>query len=106
MIKGLIPLFKMQKIWQIRKCLPELQKKFTQNLSVHPVVAQLLINREITSLKEAEQFLFPDYQRRVEVYEDGVVFTNTDAFFLIANVWGGPIQNLSQLATLTHWQIP
>lgn len=50
----------MQKTWKIRKPHPELQLKFSRELDIHPLISQLLINRGITSVKEAQHFLRAD----------------------------------------------
>ncbi|OGX37888.1 MAG: single-stranded-DNA-specific exonuclease RecJ [Omnitrophica WOR_2 bacterium RIFCSPHIGHO2_02_FULL_50_17] len=50
----------MQKKWHIRDIDPQLQATLSDALNVHPIVAQLLINREIVDVKEAEDFLSAD----------------------------------------------
>jgi len=50
----------MQKIWKIKKPLPDLQLKISRELSLHPLISQLLINRGITTIKEAQYFLQAD----------------------------------------------
>ncbi|MFH1868001.1 MAG: single-stranded-DNA-specific exonuclease RecJ [Candidatus Omnitrophota bacterium] len=49
----------MRKTWNIRPKDPTAQKKLTDTLGISPVIAQLLINRNIRTLKEAEGFLNP-----------------------------------------------
>ena len=39
---------------------PRLQANLSDALDVHPIIAQLLINREITDVKEAKDFLCAD----------------------------------------------
>ena len=48
----------MNKIWKIKDQNSQLQHHLSDVLSVPPVIAQLLINRGITDIKEAEQFLY------------------------------------------------
>lgn len=49
---------KHTKIWRIPKPNPALQEIFTLKLGISKVVAQILINRGITTLEEAKTFLF------------------------------------------------
>ncbi len=49
----------MQKIWNIKKDNPSLQAILTSSLKIPPIIAQLLINRKITTPKEANNFLNP-----------------------------------------------
>ncbi|MFH1777350.1 MAG: single-stranded-DNA-specific exonuclease RecJ [Candidatus Omnitrophota bacterium] len=49
----------MQKIWQHKSINSDLQKKISHELKIHPVTAQLLINRKITTINAAHQFLNP-----------------------------------------------
>ncbi|OGX27946.1 MAG: single-stranded-DNA-specific exonuclease RecJ [Omnitrophica WOR_2 bacterium RIFCSPHIGHO2_01_FULL_48_9] len=48
------------KRWSTKPLNPHLQVKLSNALQVHPIIAQLLINREITSEAEARQFLSGD----------------------------------------------
>ncbi len=50
----------MQKNWQIKDSNPQLQVALSDSLSIHPIVAQLLINRGLTDIKEAQAFLKAD----------------------------------------------
>ncbi|MBI3314885.1 MAG: single-stranded-DNA-specific exonuclease RecJ [Candidatus Omnitrophica bacterium] len=50
----------MDKRWLIRSCDPFLQKTFSDELGIPPIIAQLLINRGITTVCEAGSFLSPD----------------------------------------------
>ncbi|HLD87764.1 MAG TPA: single-stranded-DNA-specific exonuclease RecJ [Candidatus Omnitrophota bacterium] len=50
----------MIKRWLIRSPDPFLQKTFSDELGIHPIIAQLLINRGITAVGEAGSFLSPD----------------------------------------------
>jgi single-stranded-DNA-specific exonuclease len=50
----------MQKKWHIKDIDPQRQAALSDALSVHPIVAQLLINREIIDVREAEDFLSAD----------------------------------------------
>ncbi|HBR13934.1 MAG TPA: single-stranded-DNA-specific exonuclease RecJ [Candidatus Omnitrophica bacterium] len=50
----------MHKIWKIKEPNSQLQIKLSDALGIHPIVAQLLINREIFDVKEAEIFLSAD----------------------------------------------
>lgn len=47
----------MERIWKIKNTDPQLQVKLSEELNIHPVVAQLLINRGIVNPKEAKFFL-------------------------------------------------
>jgi len=50
----------MTKRWIIQPQDPQLQKNFSGALGIHPIIAQLLINRQITSLPQAKMFLSAD----------------------------------------------
>jgi len=50
----------MPKLWKIQSPDPKLQADLSDALDVHPIVAQLLINREITDIQEAKDFLTAD----------------------------------------------
>ncbi len=50
----------MNKRWIVKSPDPFLQKEFSDALGIHPIIAQLLVNRHITSLSEAKQFLTSD----------------------------------------------
>lgn len=50
----------MQKFWKIHQPDPRLQAQLSEALAVHPIIAQLLINREITDIQEAKDFLTAD----------------------------------------------
>lgn len=50
----------MQKDWHIKDADPQLQAKLSDALDVHPIVSQLLINRAIVNVKEAQDFLKAD----------------------------------------------
>jgi len=45
------------KLWKIKKPNPGLQVKLCQELDIHPIVAQLFINRGIETVEEAKTFL-------------------------------------------------
>ncbi|UCD85965.1 MAG: single-stranded-DNA-specific exonuclease RecJ [Deltaproteobacteria bacterium] len=47
----------MEKRWKILPSEPELQKRLTEELGLSPLLAQLLINREITEPQQADKFL-------------------------------------------------
>lgn len=47
----------MQKIWDVKKPDAILQKKLTQELNIPSLLAQLLINRGITTSRQADEFL-------------------------------------------------
>jgi len=51
---------KHTKIWRIPKPNPALQEIFMMKLGISKVVAQILINRGITTLDEARAFLSPE----------------------------------------------
>lgn len=50
----------MQRNWHIKDPDPQRQLVLSDALGVHPIIAQLLINREISDIKEAEDFLRGD----------------------------------------------
>lgn len=50
----------MQKNWQIKDSNPQLQATLSDSLNIHPIIAQLLINRGLTDIKEAQAFLKAD----------------------------------------------
>lgn len=47
----------MTKYWRIKPPNPQRQVELSNALNIHPIVAQLLINRRMNSIKEAELFL-------------------------------------------------
>lgn len=50
----------MNKRWVIKSYDPKLQKEFSDALGIHPIIAQLLINREIDTIEQARRFLTAD----------------------------------------------
>lgn len=50
----------MQKQWRIHNPDPRLQLNLSDALNIHPIISQLLINREITDVQEAKDFLSAD----------------------------------------------
>jgi len=50
----------MIKQWTIQPQNPQLQKSFSDALNIHPIIAQLLINRQIISVPQAKMFLSAD----------------------------------------------
>jgi len=50
----------MSKIWKIKENNPTLQNQLSSNLNIDPIIAQLLINRNISDPKEAAAFLSAD----------------------------------------------
>jgi len=52
----------MKKRWNILPQDPPLQKSMSEALNIHPIIAQLLINRQITSLEQAKLFISADMQ--------------------------------------------
>lgn len=65
----------MEKKWHIKDSDPLRQAALSGALSVHPLVAQLLINREIVDVREAEDFLSADISR----LHDPFLLKNMDA---------------------------
>lgn len=47
----------MQKIWNVKKFDIALQQRFSRELNIPPLIAQLLINRNIVNIQEAQEFL-------------------------------------------------
>ncbi len=45
------------KRWRIKEADPKLQQTLSDALSIHPIIAQLLINRQITTVQDARLFL-------------------------------------------------
>ena len=50
----------MTKRWVIQPQNPLLQKNISDALGIHPIISQLLINRQITSVSQAKMFLLAD----------------------------------------------
>jgi len=50
----------MTKRWVIQPQNPQSQKALSDALSIHPIIAQLLINRQITTVNQAKMFLLAD----------------------------------------------
>jgi len=50
----------MTKRWKIQDQDPALQKVISDDLNIHPIIAQLLINRQITTIPQAKMFLSSD----------------------------------------------
>jgi len=50
----------MYKNWKIRSPNPQLQKELSQALKIHPLIAQVLINRNVSSIQQARDFLTGD----------------------------------------------
>ncbi|MFC1594392.1 single-stranded-DNA-specific exonuclease RecJ [Candidatus Omnitrophota bacterium] len=50
----------MQKVWKIATANPILQARLAQSLDIHPAISQVLANRGIATVKEAESFLNAD----------------------------------------------
>ncbi|MBF0571890.1 MAG: single-stranded-DNA-specific exonuclease RecJ [Candidatus Omnitrophica bacterium] len=50
----------MTKRWDIQLQNPQLQKIISEALGIHPIISQLLINRQITSVNQAKMFLSAD----------------------------------------------
>ena len=50
----------MTKRWTIQPQDPQLQKNISDTLGIHPIISQLLINRQITSALQAKVFLSAD----------------------------------------------
>jgi len=49
----------MRKIWQIKQHGGSIQEELRKSLAISPIVAQLLVNRKITTKEEAQAFLHP-----------------------------------------------
>jgi len=50
----------MQKIWNIIKNNTKSVEQFSESLNISPILAKILINRNLTDVKEARDFLFGD----------------------------------------------
>ena len=50
----------MHKQWRINDADPKLQAILSNALDIHPIIAQLLINRGITDIQQAKDFLAAD----------------------------------------------
>ena len=50
----------MNKNWCVKLPNPQQQAVLSNSLKIHPIVAQLLINRKITSVENAQAFLSCD----------------------------------------------
>ncbi len=55
-----MPVLTTQKFWNVRNPDPALQVLFCNTLGIHPLIAQLLVNRGITTIEEARSFLSAD----------------------------------------------
>ncbi len=64
----------MQKHWKVYHPNPKMQARLSEALDVHPIIAQLLINREITDIQEAKDFLSAD----LSGLHDPFLFKNMD----------------------------
>lgn len=53
----------MYKNWIVKVPHPQLQKEISQALGIHPLIAQVLINRHVTTIQEAQDFLCSDLSR-------------------------------------------
>lgn len=53
----------MQKNWIIKTPNPKLQVELSNALHIHPIVSQLLVNRQIDSVEKAESFLSADLSK-------------------------------------------
>ncbi len=51
----------MEKTWKIKPCNPELRRQLSRALGISEVLAQILLNRNITSAQEAQAFLNGDF---------------------------------------------
>jgi single-stranded-DNA-specific exonuclease len=54
-----------KKVWNIRPAAPD-AKKLAQALKVSPITAQVLINRQITDVEQARNFLSPKLTELIE----------------------------------------
>ncbi|MFH1407120.1 MAG: single-stranded-DNA-specific exonuclease RecJ [Candidatus Omnitrophota bacterium] len=52
----------MRKNWHVKKINPALSRKLSHELSISPVLAQLLINRSVTDARNAKSFLNPQLE--------------------------------------------
>ncbi len=52
-----------QKFWNIRNPSPRKQASLSRELSIHPIIAQLLINRGVKDARDADDFLTADLSR-------------------------------------------
>jgi single-stranded-DNA-specific exonuclease len=59
----------MQKRWYIKNFDPKLKNEFANELSIDPILAQLLINRDVTTLPEAQQFLYGDLSQTADPFK-------------------------------------
>jgi single-stranded-DNA-specific exonuclease len=65
----------MPKTWKVYNQNPKLQVQLSNALAVHPIIAQLLINREITDVQEAKDFFSTD----LSSLHDPFLLKNMDA---------------------------
>jgi len=56
-----MPAVLTQKFWQVRNPDPALQVLLSNSLSISPIIAQVLINRGITTVNDARDFLSADF---------------------------------------------
>ena len=64
----------MSKIWNVKTPSPKLQIKLSDALGIHPIISQLLINRSIDDIEDANNFLNPD----LESLHDPFLLKNMD----------------------------
>ena len=48
--------------WEILSEMEEMEKEFVTRLNLNPLVARILINRDINTVEKAEKFLYSDYE--------------------------------------------
>ena len=53
----------IQKFWKIPSPDPKLQRSLSNHFKIHPIIAQLLINRGVMTLEAVESFLSPELSR-------------------------------------------
>jgi len=58
-----MPALGPQKFWNIKNPSPRKQAALSRELSIHPIIAQLLINRGVKDAQEADDFLTADLNR-------------------------------------------
>ena len=87
----------MAKKWKISKPAP---KKFIEEFpEFHPIILQLLYNREITQEKEIEQFLNPDWER--DLYDPFLMKGMKEAVARLKKA----IKNKEKVAIFGHFDV-
>jgi len=56
-------------VWRLREAKREFAETLASKLTIHPLTAQILVNREVESVEDAEKFLAPEFDQLSDPYE-------------------------------------